>query len=155
MEAVVELPQWQEVLEKNPRYREGFLAMDLQEFLDVTDRWMTAYCACDEGLAPGLDDADVERLATPILVLRSGESDMAHTRKTSKGGPDVVELRRYPAPKYRHRPFCDTRRMYSGTGGLAQRLRAGIRTEDPRVRAAPVGLPLRLGSLLLSPRLRR
>jgi pimeloyl-ACP methyl ester carboxylesterase len=84
MEAVVELPQWQEVLEKNPRNRQRFLTMDRQEFLDVMDRWMMAYCACDEGLVPGLDDADVDRLAIPILVFRSGESDMAHTRKTSE-----------------------------------------------------------------------
>jgi len=84
MEAVVELPQWQEVLEKNPANRERFLAMDRREFLELMDRWMMAYCACDEGLVPGLDDADVERLAIPILVFRSGESDMAHTRKTSE-----------------------------------------------------------------------
>src|SRR5262245_16048594 len=84
MEAVVELPQWQEVLEKNPRNRGRFLAMDRREFLDVMDRWMMAYCACDEGLVPGLTDADVERFTAPTLVLRSGESDMAHTRKTSE-----------------------------------------------------------------------
>jgi hypothetical protein len=48
------------------------------------DRWMMAYCACDEGLVPGLDDADIARLTIPILVFRSGESDMAHTRKTSE-----------------------------------------------------------------------
>jgi pimeloyl-ACP methyl ester carboxylesterase len=84
MEAVVDLPQWQEVLEKNPKNRERFLAMDRQEFLDLMDRWMMAYCACDEGLVPGLDDADVARLNIPILVFRSGESDMAHTRTTSE-----------------------------------------------------------------------
>lgn len=84
MEAVIELPQWQEVLEKNPANRERFLAIDRQEFLDIMDRWMMAYCACDEGLVPGLDDADVARLSIPILVFRSGASDMAHTRKTSE-----------------------------------------------------------------------
>ena len=54
MEAVVELEQWQEVLQKNPGNRERFLAMDRQEFLDVMDRWMVAYCPCDDLLVPGL-----------------------------------------------------------------------------------------------------
>jgi len=84
MQAVVELPQWQEVLEKNPANRERFLAMERTEFLGVMDDWMKAYCACDEGLVPGLDDDDVARLDIPILVFRSGESDMAHTRATSE-----------------------------------------------------------------------
>jgi pimeloyl-ACP methyl ester carboxylesterase len=84
MEAVVELPQWQEVLEKNARNRDRFLSMERDEFLQVMDRWMKAYCACDEGLVPGLTDADVERLRVPALVFRSGVSDMAHTRATSE-----------------------------------------------------------------------
>jgi pimeloyl-ACP methyl ester carboxylesterase len=84
MEAVVELPQWQEVLEKNPGNRDRFLAMGREEFLQVMDRWMMAYCACDEGLVPGLTGADIERLRVPVLVFRSGASDMAHTRATSE-----------------------------------------------------------------------
>jgi pimeloyl-ACP methyl ester carboxylesterase len=84
MEAVVELDQWQEVLEKNPRNRERFLSMDRHEFLDVMDRWMVAYCPCEDPLVPGLDDEDVTRLTVPILVFRSGTTDMAHTRLTSE-----------------------------------------------------------------------
>jgi pimeloyl-ACP methyl ester carboxylesterase len=84
MEAVAELPQWEEVLEKNPKNRERFLAMNRKDFLTVMDDWMKAYCACDEGLVPGLDEEDVKRLNIPILVFRSGESDMAHTRQTSE-----------------------------------------------------------------------
>ena len=84
MEAVVELEQWQEVLVGNPGNRERFLSMDRQEFLDVMDRWMLAYCPCDDSLVPGLDDEDVARLAAPILVFRSGGSDMSHTQATSE-----------------------------------------------------------------------
>ena len=79
MDAVVALPQWQEVLEKNRRNRDRFLSMEREEFLRVMDRWMLAYCACDEGLVPGLTDADVERLQAPALVFRSGVSDMYET----------------------------------------------------------------------------
>jgi Predicted hydrolases or acyltransferases (alpha/beta hydrolase superfamily) len=97
MEAVVELDQWQEVQDRNPDNRARILAMDRQEFLDVMDRWMLAYCPCDDSLVPGLDDDDVARLAVPILVFRSGTSDMSHTRATSEAlaaglpGAELVE----------------------------------------------------------------
>jgi len=84
MEAVVALPEWQEVLERNPRNRERFLAMDRKGFIDVMDRWMLAYCPCGDELVPGLTSDDVQRLDVPILVFRSGESDLAHTRATSE-----------------------------------------------------------------------
>jgi len=84
MEAVLELEQWAEVLERNPGNRERFLAMDRSEFLDVMSRWMLAYCPCDDSLVPGLDDEDVARLDVPILVFRSGTTDMYHTRETSE-----------------------------------------------------------------------
>jgi len=84
MEAVVELETWEEVLAKNPSNRDRFLAMDRQEFLDVMDRWALAFCPCEDTLVPGLDDADIARLSVPILVFRSGASDLAHTRGTSE-----------------------------------------------------------------------
>lgn len=84
MEAVAELDQWKEVLERNPSNRERLLSMDRSEFLAVMDQWMMAYCACEEGLVPGLTDDDVARMDVPVLVFRSGASDMAHTRATSE-----------------------------------------------------------------------
>jgi len=84
MEAVAALDQWQEVQAANPRNRDRILAMDRGEFLEVMDRWAVAYCPCDDALVPGLDDADVARLAVPIIVFRSGTSDMSHTRATSE-----------------------------------------------------------------------
>ena len=83
MEAVAELEQWQEVQDRNPRNRERILAMDRNEFLAVMDRWMRAYCP-DDSLVPGLDHDDIARLEVPILVFRSGASDMSHTRTTSE-----------------------------------------------------------------------
>lgn len=96
MDAVAELDQWQEVQERNPRNRARILAMDRHEFLEVMDRWMLAYCP-DDSLVPGLDDTDIARLAVPILVFRSGASDMSHTRATSEAlaaglpGAELVE----------------------------------------------------------------
>lgn len=85
MEAVVELPAWQEVLERTPANREKMLAMDRQAFIDVMERWMLAYYPSDPSvLVPGLTDADIQRLAFPILVFRSGSTDINHPRRTSE-----------------------------------------------------------------------
>ena len=99
MESVVELEQWQEVLERNPGNRQRFLAMDRQEFLEVMDRWMLAYCPCDDALVPGLNDDDVARLGVPILVFRSGASDMSHTRRR----PPKRSPRGCPVPSWSSR----------------------------------------------------
>jgi pimeloyl-ACP methyl ester carboxylesterase len=84
MEAVVGLDQWQETIAENPRNRDRFLAMSREEFLAVMDRWALAYCPCEDALVPGLDAADIDRLTVPVLVFRSGASDMSHTRATSE-----------------------------------------------------------------------
>lgn len=84
IDAVLELGQWQEVLARNPANRERFQQMDRAEFLRVMDQWMLAYCPRDDTLVPGLTDDDIAHLDVPILVFRSGISDMSHTRATSE-----------------------------------------------------------------------
>jgi pimeloyl-ACP methyl ester carboxylesterase len=84
MQDVANLPEWQEVVERNPRNRDRFLAMDRLEFKSVMERWMHAYCACGDPLVPGLTDEEAARMSVPILVFRSGASDIHHTRETSE-----------------------------------------------------------------------
>jgi pimeloyl-ACP methyl ester carboxylesterase len=84
MEAVAALPEWSEVIERNPNNRSRFLAQDRDEFLTTMQRWMVAYCPCGDDLVPGLPDADAARIQVPALVFRSGASDLSHTRATSE-----------------------------------------------------------------------
>lgn len=84
MEAVVELPEWSEVLERNRGNRDRMLAMDPKEFIAALERWMVAYCPCGDELVPGLTATEQAALALPTLVFRSGESDMNHPRTTSE-----------------------------------------------------------------------
>jgi pimeloyl-ACP methyl ester carboxylesterase len=84
MQPVVELPEWEEVLERNPHNRQRFLDENPQEFVATMERWMAAYCACGEELIPGLPDADARNVSLPALVFRSGQSDAHHTRATSE-----------------------------------------------------------------------
>jgi pimeloyl-ACP methyl ester carboxylesterase len=84
MEAVVELPEWAEVLERNPSNRQRFLDQDPTEFVAVLERWMAAYCPCGTELIPGLPDAEARQLDVPALVFRSGTTDLSHRRETSE-----------------------------------------------------------------------
>lgn len=84
MTDVAELPEWKEVLERNPANRSRFLELDPAGFRMVMERWMHAYCACGDPLVPGLSDEEAASMTVPVLVFRSGASDMYHTRATSE-----------------------------------------------------------------------
>lgn len=103
MEAVLELPAWQEVLDKNPSNRDRLLAMDPREFITVLERWMESHCTCGHGLVPGLPNDAVRGITAPAVVFRSGASDPIHTRVTSEG---VAEL--LPNAQLLEPPWPDT-----------------------------------------------
>lgn len=84
MEAVVELPEWAEVLERNPGNRARFLALDPGEFVATLERWMLVYCPDERATVPGVTDDELARLDVPTLVFRSGTRDPHHTRATSE-----------------------------------------------------------------------
>ncbi|CUU54596.1 Pimeloyl-ACP methyl ester carboxylesterase [Parafrankia irregularis] len=84
MEAVADLPEWQEPITRNPANRQRILDQDRREFLATMERWMAVYSPRDGELVPGLPDDDARGLDIPALVFRSGESDLHHRRETSE-----------------------------------------------------------------------
>jgi len=84
MGAVVGLPEWQEVLERNSTNKQRFLDQDAKAFIALMERWMLAYCPREDQLIPDLLDADARAIAVPTLVFRSGTTDVHHTRETSE-----------------------------------------------------------------------
>jgi pimeloyl-ACP methyl ester carboxylesterase len=84
MEAVIELPAWKEVLERNPRNRQIFLDQEPRAFIDTLERWMLAYCPDPAVTVPGLPDADYAGINLPAMVFRSGASDPHHPKFTTE-----------------------------------------------------------------------
>jgi pimeloyl-ACP methyl ester carboxylesterase len=122
MEGVVELPEWAEVLERNPRNRERFLSLDRQEFLDTLDRWMRVYCPDPSATVPGLADDTLANLALPTLVFRSGASDPYHTRATSEGVHALIPGARIAEPPWGDREWIErSAAARAGTGHLFER----------------------------------
>lgn len=84
MEAVADLPEWSDSLERNPSNRRRLLEQDRDVFIATMERWMEAYCPRADEHIPGLPDQEVRALDLPALVFNSGASDANHTRETSE-----------------------------------------------------------------------
>jgi len=122
MEAVIALPDWADVLERNPGNRQRFLDLDAREFIATLERWMRVYCPDPLATVPGLPDAACAALDVPTLIFRSGESDPYHTRATSEQLHRLIPGARLVEP-----PWGDTEWIErsdaarAGTGGLFER----------------------------------
>jgi pimeloyl-ACP methyl ester carboxylesterase len=122
MEAVVELPEWQEVLERNPRNRGIFLAQDPRQFIETLERWMLVYYPDPAATVPGLPDADCARVDLPVLIFRSGASDPHHTRATSERLAALLPRAHLVEPPWGDREWVERMAAARGEeGGLFER----------------------------------
>ena len=121
MEAVAELPEWQESIERNPRNRELLAGHDRRSFIEAMERWMHVYCACDGATVPGLPDDDARALDVPALVFRSGESDPHHTRDTSEKVAALLPRAELVEPPWDDREWLDRQAAHASGEGLFAR----------------------------------
>lgn len=122
MEAVVELPEWAEVLERSPTNRERMLALDPQRFVEKLEEWMAVYCPTPGSIVPGLPDETFARMRMPTLVFRSGLSDPYHTRATSEGLHALIPGSQLVEPPWGDREWVErSDAARSGTGHLFER----------------------------------
>ena len=115
MQAVVALPEWEEVLRRNPLNRDRLLALDPKQFVRVLEQWMVAYCPCGGELVPGLAEEEARRLDLPTLVLRSGTTDLHHRRETSEQIAETLPNARLVEPPWGDDEWNE---RSSGGGGL-------------------------------------
>lgn len=117
MKAVADLPEWAEVLERNPANHQRFLDQDPATFVATMERWMAAYCPCGDELVPGLPDDQARTLDIPTLVFRSGISDPYHTRATSEQVAAGLRNTQLVEPPWGDREWLD--RQAERTAGTA------------------------------------
>jgi pimeloyl-ACP methyl ester carboxylesterase len=116
MEAVAALPEWAEVLERNPVNRAKFLTQDPRTFIETLEQWMLAYCPRPDELVPGLPDADARAMPLPALVFRSGASDPHHTRGTSERLADVLPGAQLVEPPWGDREWTERTEEAAASG---------------------------------------
>ncbi len=110
MEAVAELPSWADQIARNPRIREILLSQDPDEYIATMQKWAATFTYRDDTPMPGITAADFAGLTMPILVFRSGKSDMAHTRRTSEWVNELL-----PNSTFREPPWGDQEWNYVST----------------------------------------
>jgi hypothetical protein len=61
------------------------LAEDPKAFIDTMQNWCAAFFPIPGSPVPGMTTADLARLgARPVMILRSGPTDLYHTRETGE-----------------------------------------------------------------------
>ena len=100
MESVVELADWQSLVEANPKNRDRLLAFDAEEFERVMLRWLGAFVSKPGQTIPGVDDWMFERIKVPTLIIRGGEKDITHPKRTSLEVSCLIEGSRLIDPPW-------------------------------------------------------
>jgi pimeloyl-ACP methyl ester carboxylesterase len=119
MDAVAALPEWEEVIARNPSNRDRILAQDRAEFIATMERWLEVYCPCGDDVVPGLSEAEAAAFDLPALVFRSGVSDPHHTRATSERLADVLPKAQLFEPPWDDREWLE-RQQSRGEGLFAR-----------------------------------
>jgi 2-hydroxy-6-oxonona-2,4-dienedioate hydrolase len=83
MEGVIGVPEWRERIEQNPANKQRFLDLDADEFLKVMLRWLNAFVPKPGQTIPGVDDEMFDNIKVPTLIIRGGENDLDHPKRTS------------------------------------------------------------------------
>jgi pimeloyl-ACP methyl ester carboxylesterase len=103
MDAVLDATSWAENFSKNPEAKEVIRKMDPDKFIAIMQKWAAAYAPSDISPVPGMKPVDFARLTMPVLVFRSGKSDLSHTRTTSEWVHRLI-----PHSKLIDPPWTDT-----------------------------------------------
>ena len=75
--------EWRDLIEENPDNEQRILALDTDEFLKVMLRWLNAYVPKPGQTIPGVEDEMFDQIKVPTLIIRGGENDWDHPKRTS------------------------------------------------------------------------
>ena len=84
MQGVAEMPAFAELITRNPRNQDLLMVWDPEEFIQRMRQWADWFF-CAPGMPISCVRAgDLEHIKVPVVILRSGKSDIHHTRETSE-----------------------------------------------------------------------
>lgn len=82
-QALLSLREWQERIEENPANKQRLLDLDRDDFLKVMLRWLNAFVSKPGQTIPGVEDELFSAITVPTLIIRGGENDWDHPKRTS------------------------------------------------------------------------
>jgi 2-hydroxy-6-oxonona-2,4-dienedioate hydrolase len=83
MKAVAGVAEWQERIAENPDNEARFAAQDPAVFLKLMLRWLNAFVPKPGQTIPGVEDEMFDNITVPTLIIRGGENDLDHPKRTS------------------------------------------------------------------------
>ncbi|WP_167099570.1 alpha/beta fold hydrolase [Mycobacterium sp. DL592] len=83
IKGLLHVDEWKERIAENPANKDRILAMDTDEFLRVMLRWLNAFVPKPSQAIPGVDDELFGDIKVPTLIIRGGENDWDHPKRTS------------------------------------------------------------------------
>jgi pimeloyl-ACP methyl ester carboxylesterase len=83
MKAVAQVAEWQERIGENPDNEQRILSQDSDQFLKLMLRWLNAFVPKPGQTIPGVEDELFDEIKVPTLIIRGGENDLDHPKRTS------------------------------------------------------------------------
>lgn len=83
IDGLVRVREWKERIAANPANADRFRALDSDEFLKVMLRWLNAFVSKPGQTIPGVEDGLFDDVDVPTLIIRGGENDWDHPKRTS------------------------------------------------------------------------
>lgn len=74
---------WQDLVNANRRNKQRLYDLGAEEFERVMWRWFEAYVPKSTEAIPGVLDSELRGLRVPTLIVRGGEEDIDHPKRTS------------------------------------------------------------------------
>jgi len=74
---------WAAMIRQNPRNRDRLLALGTDGFEQAMNRWLDAFVPKPNESIPGVPDWEFATIDCPTLVIRGGEHDYDHPKRTS------------------------------------------------------------------------
>jgi pimeloyl-ACP methyl ester carboxylesterase len=83
MKDVARIGEWKERVAENPDNEQRILGQDPDEFLKLMLRWLNAFVPKPGQTIPGVEDEMFDNIKVPTLIIRGGENDLDHPKRTS------------------------------------------------------------------------
>jgi 2-hydroxy-6-oxonona-2,4-dienedioate hydrolase len=83
IDGVMEMSEWATLIGANPRNKDRLLSIGTAEFERVMNRWLDAFIPKANEPIPGVSDWEFDQIKVPTLIVRGGEKDYDHPKRTS------------------------------------------------------------------------
>lgn len=83
MKEVARVGEWCERIAENPDNEARILGLDDAAFLKLMLRWLNAFVPKPGQTIPGVEDEMFDEIKVPTLIIRGGENDLDHPKRTS------------------------------------------------------------------------